>query len=597
MGNFNKSSVKLLPIVENTNNKVTFYTEFDGEFEVGDKLYIAVNNTGITEYTVLDSLVNTGCTDSTIGYELLEKEGNRIVLDIKYDIFILTLNSLTPETCFIGRVYVTNSEINRGIINGCLIKDTSTQPLSKANIEWKQGILFDTLGSINNIDFNSKSSSGKLILKTIINTKGEVESFYTYNNYGIGLTIINLSDNTFQLNECNINAGVFNNCVIQGDSNEITGGELYDCFIGNTYIINGGRLINCEFESSNAEWLNGSWGNDYSGTTDNPFKPLTWENGTWEYGIFPASSTWLNGRFKDGMFKGLSWNDGEFNGGEISGTTWNAGIFNDGIIYNSFWSNGTFNGGVMYDTRWVDGIFNNGAIYGTTPGTYNWNNGIFNNGIITQMVWDNGVFNDGTVSGCTWTNGNFYDGKFTGDSTWTDGNWYNGEFENSTWKDGDFYNGIMKNSLWYKGSVYYGVFIDMNEYPSKYWIDGIWYNGTMNNVLVNKIDWYNGIANESTFGRNPIGSIINWYDGSFNSGTFGYNGGLGEYVWYNGKFYYGTFSGTDWQNGTFYTGDITAPFSYVNPKFKTNKPFKPYNEYGLFVRAYRSRRYPRRRRY
>mgnify|MGYP001086781477 CR=1 FL=1 len=71
MANFNKSSVKLLPIIENTDNRVTFYSEFDGGFEVGDKLYIAVNNTGITEYTALDSLVNTGNTDSTIGYELL----------------------------------------------------------------------------------------------------------------------------------------------------------------------------------------------------------------------------------------------------------------------------------------------------------------------------------------------------------------------------------------------------------------------------------------------------------------------------------------------------------------------------------------------
>ena len=98
-------------------------------------------------------------------------------MNIIYDTFILP--SLTPETCFIGRVYIINSEINRGIINGCLIKDTSTQPLSKSNIEWKQGILFDTLGSITNIDFNTKSDDTKLILKTIINTKGEVESFYT----------------------------------------------------------------------------------------------------------------------------------------------------------------------------------------------------------------------------------------------------------------------------------------------------------------------------------------------------------------------------------------------------------------------------------
>jgi len=591
MSDFNKSSVKLLPIIENTDNKVTFYTEFDGEFEVGDKLYIAVNNTGITEYTLLDSLVNTGSTDANIGYELLKKEGNRIVLDIKYDTFITSLNSLTPETCFIGRVYITNSTINRGIINGCLIKDTSTQPLSKANIEWKQGILFDTLGSITNIDFNSKSENTKLILKTIINSKGQVESFYTYNNYGVGLTIINLSDNIFQLGECNITAGVFNNCVIKGNNNIISGGELYNCYIGDSYIINGGKLINCEFESSNATWNAGSWGSEYTGTTNNPFKPLTWNNGTWEYGIFPSDSTWVNGRFKNGIFNGLSWNDGEFLDGEISGTTWNNGIFNNGIIYNSYWDNGIFNGGVMYDTTWNNGIFNNGAIYSTST-KYNWNNGTFNSGIITNMNWLNGTFNDGTVSGCTWSTGDFYDGKFTGGSIWTDGKWYNGEFEDSKWYNGDFYNGIMKNSWWQYGSVYYGVFIDMSSFimNGRGWLDGIWYNGTMNNVSVANIDWYNGIANESQFGNTSSVSII-WRNGSFNSGTFG---GWGNSEWQDGKFYYGTFSGDDWKNGTFYTGAVTT---YINPKFKTNKPFKPFKEFGIFSKNYRRRRYPRRRRY
>jgi len=596
MNNFNKSSVKLLPIIENTDNRVTFYTEFDGDFEVGDKLYIAVNNTGITEYLILDSLVNTGCTDSTIGYELLQKDGNRIVLNIIYDTFILKNSGLTPETCFIGRVYVTNSEINRGIINGCLIKDTSTQPLSKSNIEWKQGILFDTIGAINNIDFNSKSDDSKLILKTIINSNGEVESFYTYNNYGIGLSIINLSDNIFQLNECNISAGVFNNCNIEGNSNEITGGELYNCFVGESYIVNGGRLVDSEFESSNVVWLNGKWSSSYTGdTANNPFKPLTWENGTWEDGIFPPASTWLNGRFRDGVFAGLSWNNGEFEDGALSGTTWSDGIFNDGIIYNSIWENGIFNNGVIIDTRWNNGTFNNGAIYSTgTPAL--WDNGIFNNGIITNMSWLDGVFNDGTISGCTWTTGDFYNGKLAGNSEWIYGNWYNGEFENSIWRDGKFYNGIMKNSFWEDGSVYYGVFIDMSPYLNdvRGWKEGIWYNGTMNNVEVVKIEFHDGIVNDSTIGYNSSLSIVNWYNGSFNSGTFGYNFGAGNYIWHDGKFYYGTFSGDEWVNGTFYTGDITT---YINPKFKVGKPFKPYNEFGTFKKKTIKRRFPRRRRY
>jgi len=593
MSNFNKSSVKLLPIIENTNNRVTFYTEFDGQFEVGDKLYIAVNNTGITEYVVLDSLAKTRTTDSTIGYKLLERTGNRLVLDIVYDTFML--NSLTPETCFIGRVYVINSQINRGIINGCLIKDTATQPISKSNIEWKQGILFDTIGSINNIDFNSKTSNDTLILKSIINTKGEVESFYTYNNYGIGLTIINLSNNVFQLNNCNISAGVFNYCNIEGISNKITGGDLYNCFIGNTHIIDGGRLVNCEFESNNTTWINGKWNSNYTGdTAGNPFKPLTWQNGTWENGYFPNSSTWLNGRFKDGLFNGLSWNNGEFNDGTFSGTTWVDGIFNNGIIYNSLWIDGTFNDGVIIDSRWMNGTFNNGSIYSTSS-PQKWDKGTFNSGIITNMEWSNGVFNNGIMSGCTWTTGDFYGGKIVGNSIWKDGNWYNGEFEDSSWENGKFYNGIMKNSYWDNGVVYYGVFIDMNDYLSlKYWQNGIWYNGTMNNVLVQKIDWYNGIANDVVLGINSSTSYVNWYNGTFNSGTFGYHGSGGTYVWHDGRFYYGKFSGDDWINGTFYTGEITT---YINPKFKVNKPFKPYNDFGTFKINDEKKRYPAKRRY
>lgn len=584
MSNFNKSSVKLLPIIENTNNRVTFYTEFDGEFEIGDKLYIAVNNTGITEYTELDSLANTGCTDSLIGYELLEKKGNRIVLNIIYDTFILILNSLTPETCFIGRIYISNSEINRGIINGCLIKDTSTQPLSKSNIEWKQGILFDTIGAINNIDFNSKSSDSKLVLKSIINTKGEIESFYTYNNYGIGLSIINLSDNTFQLNECDISAGVFNNCNIEGNSNRITGGELYNCFVGDTYIIDGGRLVNCEFESSNVIWLDGTWSNDYTGTTlNNPFKPLTWEDGTWEDGMFPVSCTWLTGRFKNGLFNGLSWNNGEFETGEFSGTTWTNGIFNGGVIYDSTWINGIFNDGVIIDTRWMDGIFNNGSIYSTTPSFKAWDKGIFNNGTMTHMNWGDGTFNNGIISGCTWTKGDFYGGKFTGDSTWKDGKFYYGEFENSVWELGDFYNGIFKKSYWENGSVYYGVFIDMSPFVINKtgWKEGIFYNGTLNNVIMVKSIIHNAIVNDSYIGVNSALSEIIWYNGTFNSGVFG-GGGSSTSTWYDGKFYYGTFSGDTWVNGTFYTGDIAT---YINPKFKTNKPFKPYKELGIFKKS------------
>lgn len=593
MSNFNKSSVKLLPIIENTNNRVTFYTEFDGEFEIGDKLYIAVNDSGITEYDILDSMVNTGFTNSAIGYDLLDKVGNKIVLDIKYDIFRLSYTStnLTEDTCFIGRVYIKNSIINRGIINGCLIKDTETEPLSKANIEWKQGILFDTLGIISNIDFNSKSLNSKLILKSIINTKGVVESFYTENNYGKGLSIINLSDNTFNLINCDITAGVFNNCVLEGDQNEISGGEFFNCFLGDTYIVNNGRFENCEFETISCEWNDGNWYNDYTGTTNNPFRPLTWTNGVWEYGRVPTDCTWLNGRFKGGIFEGNSWYDGEFEEGEFINSGWNNGNFNNGVMSASVWNNGNFNGGVMFDTVWNNGTFNDGVIY-STGSHFNWMDGTFNGGVMTDMNWLNGDFNGGIFSGSTWTDGDWYNGKLIA-SDWITGNWYNGEFEDSTWTDGKFYNGIMKNSKWNNGSVYYGTFLDMNDYPNKCFLNGIFYNGVLNNVFVFKIDLYNGIANNSVFGSGSPASKINWYNGSFNSGIFGVSGGGGDYNWSDGKFYNGTFSGV-WENGTFYTGDITT---YIKTKYQVGKSFKPYKEFGAYRKHRRRRRYPRKRRY
>lgn len=574
---YEKSSVKLLPIIENTNNKVSFYSEFDGGFEVGDKLYIAVNNTNIVEYYALDSLINTGYTNDLIGYELLNKIDNKLTLDIEYDTFSLT--GLTEGTCFIGRVYIRNSIINRGVINGSLIKDTSTQPLTKSNIEWKQGILFDTLGEIRNINFNTKSSGDKLLLKSIVNTDGVVETFYTQNNNGIGLSIINLSQNRFSLVECNINAGVFNNCDLTGYKNTITGGELYGCNIGDNYIVNGGRLVNCVENSSLVDWINGSW---YSDWTDgdpggNPFKSLIWYNGIWEYGEFPSTSTWNSGRFKSGLFEGLSWITGTFNSGTFKDTIWEDGIFNDGTMINSTWNDGVFNNGTMVDTLWEDGTFNNGSISSTST-QQSWNNGIFNGGEMVNMEWDNGTFNDGTISGCTWNDGIFNGGIIRGGSIWYNGTFYNGEFSNSRWDNGTFHNGIMRNSKWLDGVVYYGVFIDMNNFPNKYWDDGIWYNGTMNNVAVRSIEFYNGIVNDSQFGVSS-GSVINWYDGSWNSGTFGGNGSTSN--WYDGTFYFGTFSGTTWENGTFYKGDIQTS---INDRYILDKEFTPFKRSGLYIK-------------
>ncbi len=588
---YNKNCVKLLPVISKSEKYTIFNTEFDSNFTVGDKLYIMVVDSGTTDYDYFDSLNNSGDTYGTVGYELLKKENNKLTLNIIYDDLVSSgITGLTSDNCYIGRVYIKNGSIYRGVINGTMMYDVSLTPAGSLNLLWYQGILVTTSNVINDIDFNTKSNNG-LLTKSVVLANGTINTFYTENNYGIGLSIINLLNSTITLQDCNINAGVFNNCELHSYANEIKEGILNNCFIGSTYIINGGTFNNCTLEDKAVQWLNGIWDSSWTGGTMNPFRTIDWSGGTWKNGVFPSTSRWLKGRFMKGIFLGGTWITGTFGTNDsvvsistdintiltssdtiFSGTTWYGGTFNNGVFWKSAWVDGTFNGGLLIDgSIWTTGTFNNGIFSGST-----WNNGIFNNGTMKYSTWNNGIFNGGIIQdGTIWNNGDFNNGEFIS-SVWNNGKFYNGKIsEVSTWNNGNFYKGSMFNSMWYDGDLFFGV---MNNIK---WYGGTWRNGIANTIEFSGGTWKNGIFNYGTFHNGD------WENGSFNSGYF-----RSPSNWYGGIFYYGEFDG-NWYNGTFYSGKQTG----IPQKDIIGRDFVQYNKSGLMSNRYNTVRLPAKKKY
>lgn len=567
MNNYTKKSVTILPLIENNNNNVAFYTNFDGGFEVGDKLYIAVNDINILGYNILDSIVNKTY------YTLIEKDGNKLTLDINYDNF--TLTELEEDIYFIGRVYINNATISRGIINGCILNNSTIQPLSISNIIWYQSILLNSPSTINNINFLTNIDDDDLLLKTTIDdNNNNVESYYIDN---IGLSIVNTTnnDNSLILNNCDIDVGIFNNCRLNTtDNNTINGGEFNNCIIGDGYVINDGDFINSSHFSSNITWNYGKWTNDYDEDSDNnSFKAYTFNDGIWENGNFPNTTIFKTGRFKNGTFEGLTFDSGIFEGGTANNTIFENTVINNGIINNCTINSTTINDGTINNSIITDCTINDGAFISTNIDNYTINNCLINDGTIKIMNLTNNTINGGTISKSIWNSGDFYGGNIE-ESEWIDGTFYDGDFKYGNWYNGKFYNGIMKKTINVDYiTVYNGVFVDVEKINN-----GIFYNGTLNNTIVKSMDFYNCMINVSELGTSEIDSIINFYNGSFNSGTFGVideSDEFGEYNWYNGKFYGGTYNGTVWENGTFYTGDINTN---IDKKYKTFKPFKAYDK-------------------
>ena len=562
MDNYRKNSVKLLPLISNENNKLIIYTEFDTFFDVEDYVYILVYDTFQPEYLLLDSVKNL------TNYKVLNKSGNKITLDINYEeIYNILKSDILTSECVITRIIINDSKIIRATINSSVIKNTIMQPISSSSIDWKQGIVTDNIYEFENVNFKSKYDNTYLILTSEYNIKTkQIENYYTNNNKGLGLSVLNLSnDSLMNFINCDVYAGEFNNSIFYSANSSyvIKNGKFNNCVIGSRCTIDNGKFNNCTFSSNDVIWNYGVWNYEIDNTSD-IFRPSVWNDGIWMNGKLSNTTSWSNGIFYNGLFNGVKWTNGEFNGGNFNKSTWINGQFNNGTMINSTWVDGIFNNGIISDSTWVDGTFNNGSVINST-----WTNGIFNNGIInSNSIWWNGTFNNGQFDNSVWWDGEFNNGKILNNTKWWNGKFYNGSFQDSTWDNGKFYNGNMTSSSWSEGSVYYGI---LNAVK---WDSGNFYNGTMNNSeYVDRIEWFNGISNNCIFG-NSLSPIINWYNGSFNSGSFGTSNHVGELKWYNGSFYTGTFLGDYWFGGVFYIGDDNN--KVVDSKYKINKPFEAY---------------------
>lgn len=582
MSTSTKNAVKLLPIIDNYQNKVVLYTELDGYFEVNDKLYIMVANQTTPEYAVLDSYNNTGLTYSSYGYTLLSKVNNSLQLDIDYKNFPLSGQSLTVDNCYIGRIYIRNAIINKCTINGTMFNSVSLYETNILNINWIQGIIFNSNDPISYINFKSKYSSDYLILKSQIvnfNNTNTVNFYYTKNNNGIGTSIINLtatdiySSGQLEILNCNIYEGTFNYCNISvsttNTSNYIYNGLFNNCEIGDYFIIEDGTYINTTL-SNKVTWNGGNW-NYYSNDSNNPFQAIAWNGGNWYNGTFPTTSIWLNGRFNNGIFNGTYWDDGNFNGGKFLGSNWNGGNFNNGIFTDSVWLKGTFSNGNLINSIWKNGTFLNGQFSGST-----WFNGNFDGGTFIESTWNSidtetssSIFNGGVFSASTWNGGQFIDGTVI-NSIWNNGTFNGGYFISSTWNNGNFYNGSIFTSTWMNGQMYFAIVNGLN------WSSGTWYDGIATSLILSGGTWYNGIFNSGSFSNST------WYNGSFNNGNF--NG-----IWINGNFYGGVFNGL-WSGGTFYSGTIKSSIPSI---YQINKPFVQYNRATLLNTSNTTKRIPR----
>ena len=211
-----------------------------------------------------------------------------------------------------------------------------------------------------------------------------------------------------------------------------------------------------------------------------------------------ANSTWFNGEFNGGVFKGKLWKNGVFTYGEFKGgasvpaigngiKSANAQTFIDSFKteYYGVWVNG-----VVSDKK--DNFVTDKKIFtvpvramapvklGKTAKFSNiiWKSGTFDHpsGEINNSVWLNGLFKMGTFKTSAF---NPYvtrtsDAKeFVKDDSciWENGKLIDSEFHISKWKYGQFISGTAVGMIWKNGITNY-----MNAY-NIFWENGVWRNG------------------------------------------------------------------------------------------------------------------------
>lgn len=572
MSDYNTNSVEILSKVINDSNYIKIFTNVNGNFVVGDYVYISSLNSNDINAD-LDNFINyflySGETIQgqsffyldgdkyTQGYEVLSVDttNNGITINREYST-LKDYAELTPNNFYIGKTYFVYSEIDNSKVNSTILKNSKIG--LNGDVEWIQGVLFD--GVVSNLNIVDKYDSKHISLNSEFqNENGNVVSKYSYNNNGYGYSLFYGFNNAIVFSNTTINNGFFNNCILNAeigvsgeDLTKINNGYFKNCEFNNIFIINNGNFVDSRINSIDTIWNYGIFDSSSSFTD---FKPQIWYDGIWYKGSTPLNLKWLNGSFYGDSFSdSCEWENGEFNGNEFNGTVWKNGSFNKGVYKSVFWNNGIFNSGTFSSTStWKTGVFNGGTFSGT------WLDGIFNGGVFNGLNWTTGIFNGGVFSSGTWLDGEFNGGSFeNGTSVWRNGSFYNGDFKNSNWDNGDFYNGNLINTTWLDGTFHYGTMYSV-----------IWRNGTVKNCIsynsdFDTVTWVNGIFNGGNFAK----VSGQWDNGSFNDGVFLVGG-----TFNSGYFYGGVFEGT-WLGGVFYTGTTST----VPPEKRLNYKYEPFKK-------------------
>lgn len=602
MSNYKKNAVKLLPIIQQSDNQVVLYTEFDGMFDVGDKVYIMIYS-GITgEYEQFDSFYNSGCTCDENGFFILEKKGNRIKINKKYkDINVNLLNNFNIfKNAYIGKIYMKNVEIKNGTINGSILHDVKLQPETVNDINWMQAVVSTVKDNkIDNIKFKNKYNKEDLILKSEI-VLNKIESYYTKNNNNTGLSIINLSNNIVDISGSDVYDGTFKNCYF--DTVTDIPGFPTDNILA--YIPLNGSLVT------------------YTGTTN---YQLTANSGQYEYieGVSKECIHKIFGNSNSLLYQqNLSYRN--FQPDFSSNVSFSVSLwFKTDSILSSISSNVISNGLFIY--RWFAGNQLPHSILGIDINNINNNSPYVRFGINSKKpVPNNNIYDDApntTIEHNKWYNVvmtyNHIDAKYKGyingvmvcDRTTvafnilspgdslsnayiyfgtrhsltninTNSNSFKGSIDeiriyNKELSESDIlmlynypggpmanerniYSGDIINSTIGKGYIINdGNIINTTLESETVWEYGIWENdwdGTGTNPF-GPIQWKDGIWINGELKNKE------WLDGIF------INGNINSVSWKNGVFNNGTISTSNWYNGTFNNGEFNNNSTWHNGTF------------------------------
>jgi len=228
--------------------------------------------------------------------------------------------------------------------------------------------------------------------------------------------------------------------------------------------------------SQNVYWLDGIFKNGIFGsnTSQTAINTATWYNGTFNGGQFITNAKWKSGTFNGGKFlSSYGWTQSENINSSYYG--WESGTFNGGDfgnangLSNSTWYNGDFNGGIFKGRVWNNGVFLYGEFQGSGGNPVSgltsanaqsfvdsftnsywgkWRNGLVTNtkdkfikdqkfytkpikanileklnvekrkAVFKNALWINGTFShpSGEMNSSVWLDGAFERGKFIGSS-------------------------------------------------------------------------------------------------------------------------------------------------------------------------------------